>query len=139
MKKKLTPYNIEIRFSDCDLYGHVNNAVYLSYFEQARIHYFSLVVESNWDWVKNGVILKKNEVEYLLPLTLKNQARVFIFKEKIGEKSIVITYKIFNEKNELTTTGRSILIAFNYTLGKSIPINDELKKGILNFPSDELG
>lgn len=138
MKKKITPYSIEIRFSDCDLYGHLNNAVYLSYFEQARIHYFNIALESNWDWVQNGVILKKNEVEYHLPLTLNNQARVFIFKEKIGDKSVVLTYKIFNEKNELTTTGRSVLIAFDYSLGKSISINDELKKAILQFPSDEL-
>ena len=62
MKNKQTPYKIEIRFSDCDRYKHVNNAVYLTYFEQARIHYFGEILGENWDWTKNGVILKKHFV-----------------------------------------------------------------------------
>jgi len=127
MKNKQTPFKIEIRFSDCDIYKHVNNAVYLTYFEQARIHYFGEILGENWDWTKNGVILKTNTVEYLLPLTLQNKALIYIYIDSIGKKSFTLSYKIFNEKNELTTTGSSTLIAYNYDFNKSIEIDENLK------------
>ncbi|MDA0882981.1 MAG: thioesterase family protein, partial [Bacteroidetes bacterium] len=53
MKSK---YEIEVRFRDIDAMGHVNNAVYLSYFEQARIGFFNAIVDDKWDWNKLGVL-----------------------------------------------------------------------------------
>ena len=44
MKSSIQPYAPEIRFRDIDAMGHVNNAVFLSYFEQARIHFFRQLV-----------------------------------------------------------------------------------------------
>ena len=44
------PIKIQVRFSDLDTLGHVNNAVYLSYFEMARIAYFTPLLGENWDW-----------------------------------------------------------------------------------------
>ena len=50
---------IQIRFADCDLAGHVHNAAYLHYFEQARMHFFVAQLGDGWDWKKTGFILKK--------------------------------------------------------------------------------
>ena len=35
-----SPFEVQVRFSDIDLLGHVNNVAYFNYFEMARIHYF---------------------------------------------------------------------------------------------------
>ena len=48
----IKPAKISVRFADCDMMGHVNNAVYLSYFEEARMHYFAQMVDENWNWKK---------------------------------------------------------------------------------------
>jgi len=61
----INPPEIQIRFADIDIMGHVNNAVYLSYFEYTRVYYFEKLVGKKWDWKNNGTILIKNEVEYL--------------------------------------------------------------------------
>ena len=66
----LDSYRLQVRFSDCDMMQHVNNAVYLNYFEEARIHYFRQMLGMDWDWKKTGVILRKNELEYLKPVFL---------------------------------------------------------------------
>ena len=62
---KIEPAIIQVRYADVDSMGHVNNAVYLSYFENARLHYFKHMLGSNWDWKRDGIILLKNEVQYI--------------------------------------------------------------------------
>jgi len=63
MAEKLTDYKyktlIPIRFSDIDSFGHVNNAVYLTYFEIARIGYWKEII--NWDWSNTGIILGRSD------------------------------------------------------------------------------
>jgi acyl-CoA thioester hydrolase len=70
---KIEPLKIQVRFSDLDMLGHVNNVIYLSYFEMARIHYFTALVGAKWDWFNEGVLLVKNNVEYHIPILLHDQ------------------------------------------------------------------
>lgn len=44
----IKPVEIQVRFADLDVMGHVNNSVYLSYFEMARVHYFGELLGYNW-------------------------------------------------------------------------------------------
>jgi acyl-CoA thioester hydrolase len=76
---KIEPAKIQVRFSDCDMMGHVNNAVYLSYFEMARIYYFGILLAKDRDWKKEGVLLRKNEVEYLKPVLLHEVPEISVF------------------------------------------------------------
>ena len=74
MSKTTCP--ITIRFRDTDTMGHVNNAVYLSYFELARMDYFDKMMNSRWDWTKDGIILARNEIDYLAPVFLLDKIYV---------------------------------------------------------------
>lgn len=125
--------SIPIRFSDIDVMGHVNNAVYLTYFEQARIAFFSELIGEKWDWNKLGILLAKNEVEYLQPVLLNDQLTAETKIEKIGTKSIVIAYELFVErdgKRLLTTTGKSVLVCFDYLKSETIPVPEEWKAAL---------
>ena len=54
---------IPVRFSDIDAMGHVNNAIYLNYFEQARMSFFQESIGKEWDWKKDGIVLGRNEID----------------------------------------------------------------------------
>jgi acyl-CoA thioester hydrolase len=45
----IQPAAIQVRLTDIDILGHVNNSIYLTYFEMTRIHYFSQLVGPDWD------------------------------------------------------------------------------------------
>ena len=62
---------IPIRFCDMDLFGHANNAIFLTYFEQARSNYWTEII--GWDWDKMGIILAKAEVEFISPVVLTDE------------------------------------------------------------------
>ena len=114
---------IQVRFSDIDVMGHVNNAVYLSYFEMARVVLFSRLMGENWDWKKDGVILRKNEIDYIKPVLLNEEPEIFIFCKKIGNKSFVLEYDL-KVDNEIRATGSSLLVAFDSEMNitKEVPL-----------------
>jgi YbgC/YbaW family acyl-CoA thioester hydrolase len=70
---------------------HVNNAVYLSYFEEARIHYFRQLVGIHWDWNKTGILLRKNELEYIKPVFLHDPVEIAVYLKHLGDKSFNVS------------------------------------------------
>ena len=122
-----TPFRhpIEIRFADIDAAGHVNNAVYFNYFEQARINWFKQHI-GDWDWSERGLILVRNEIDYIHPVYLHDNIEVQVRNSRIGTKSFEQLYAVFRkeegDKHVLCTRGKSVLVCFNYSLGKSIEI-----------------
>lgn len=120
----IKPAKIQVRFADCDMMGHVNNAVYLSYFEQARLHYFAQLVGADWDYQKQGTLLVKNEIVYLKPVLLHNQPEIYVHLEEIGEKSFTFGYKVV-VNGDVCTTGTSKLVCFDFESKSSVPVFPE--------------
>ncbi len=126
---------IEIRYGDIDAQRHVNNARYFTYMEQARTKYIKalgLWVESDFDAI--GIILAEQSCRYLNPIQLESDIKVGVRTMRLREKSIETQYSIQDAltENELAV-GQAILVAYDYQLGKSIPIPDNWRVVISAF------
>lgn len=117
----IEPVKIQVRFADLDVLGHVNNSIYLSYFEMARVHYFNVVLGKDYNWLEEGFVLVKNEVEYLKPVYLNDDVRVAMTVEQIGNKSFTLSYTL-KVNDELRSKGSSVMVGFNGVTHKSIEI-----------------
>jgi acyl-CoA thioester hydrolase len=120
--------SIPIRFSDIDLFGHVNNAIYLTYFEQARSNYWNEIV--HWDWNAMGIILAKAEVEYLSPVVLTDKLFAYVRTSRIGNSSWDLEYVLVAEENGqqiVKAKGKTIQVSFDYKSNKSAPIPEKEK------------
>ena len=124
---QITPYSPEIRFSDIDAMGHVNNAVYFSYFEQARISYFRQLVGGQWNWKQYGVLVARNEIDYKLPILLQDRITIHIDVESMGIKSFTLNYRIERADGILCASGRSVMVCFDHQAGTSIAIPEQWK------------
>jgi acyl-CoA thioester hydrolase len=125
---------LDIRWSDMDEMRHVNNAVYLTYFEQARVYYFHEACQ--WDWKAIGAILANAHVDYLKPVVFPNPTYVYVRTSRLGTKSFEVNYLITSEVNgveELTTTGYTTMVMFDYKLNKSVLMPDYLKERLTNY------
>lgn len=123
MKNK---FPIQIRFCDVDSLGHVNNAFYLSYFEMARMLFMNKHIGRNWDWRNKGMILKKNEVEYIKPVYLYDQVEIEIIPQHLGNTSFTLDYVLY-ANGEVKCTGRSIMVCFNFVTNEKTQVYDEFK------------
>ncbi|MDG1175107.1 MAG: acyl-CoA thioesterase [Flavobacteriales bacterium] len=121
---------LQVRFNDLDMAGHVHNSEYLNYFEIGRIDFFNQVIAKDWDWKKQGILVARNELDYLKPIYFHNNIFVETHCEDIGKKSITLGYKIFNEKDgvkKLCSKGRSILVCFDFNKKESVEVFDQWK------------
>jgi len=125
---------LDIRWSDMDEMRHVNNAVYLTYFEQARVYYFHEACQ--WDWKEIGAILANAHVDYLKPVVFPNPTYVYVRTSRLGNKSFEVKYLITSEVKgveELTTTGSTTMVLFDYKANQSVPMPDYLRTRLKEY------
>mgnify|MGYP001044599889 CR=1 FL=1 len=123
---KIEPAIIQVRYADVDSMGHVNNAVYLSYFENARLHYFKHMLGSNWDWKRDGIILLKNEVQYIKSVLLEDVPKITISVEKIGGKSFVLGYEL-KVDDIVYCVGSSTLVCYDSSVQAPVLIPELMR------------
>jgi len=125
-------YPIQIRWADIDALNHVNNAVYLSYFEQARIDYFREAV--NWNWEEVGMILAKSCIEYHKPLLARDKAEVWLRVSRLGNKSFEMENSVVRQGingPELITSCSSVIVTYDYRNEVSVPIPEHVRTAVL--------
>jgi acyl-CoA thioester hydrolase len=120
---------LQIRFADLDILGHVNNSVYLTYFELARLHYFRYLVGDHWDWKKDGMVLVKNEVEYIKPVLVTDNPEIEMKVAHIGTKSFALYYELI-VNGVLYTKGLSVQVCYDSISGQSIPIPPQMLEAL---------
>ncbi len=125
---------LDIRWSDMDEMRHVNNAVYLTYFEQARVYYFHEACQ--WNWKEIGAILANAHVDYLRPVVFPNDTYVYVRTSRLGNKSFEVSYiitSIVKGVEELTTTGSTTMVMFDYKTNSSVPMPDHLRERLSSY------
>ncbi len=123
------PFKVQVRFADIDVMGHVNNAVYLSYFEMTRVHYFEHLLGSKWDYNKDGFLLARNEVDYILPIFLTDKPIIKMTTKNLGNKSFTFCYEIYVQE-ELRTKGLSVMVGYDSVNGKTIEIPAKMREAL---------
>ena len=130
---------IAIRFADIDAFGHVNNAIYLTYFEIARSSYWSEVV--HWNWEKMGIIIGRANIDYLKPIGRNDQVFAYVRTSRIGKSSFDLEYVLVRSDNgveEICTTGSTVCVSFDYHLNSSSPIPEEYRIKMQEFEALEI-
>lgn len=127
---------IQMRWNDLDPLGHVNNAIYVTYFEIARGRYM-LEACPKWNWQKDMFLIASVNVNFHKELLLTSQnARVHIRTSKIGNKSFVLDYKITSEKGGVETlhaSGSTTQIMFDMKSRGTIEVPDWVRESLENF------
>ncbi|MCU0357224.1 MAG: acyl-CoA thioesterase [Cyclobacteriaceae bacterium] len=125
-------FPIQIRFKDIDRMGHVNNAVYLTFIETARVHYFDSVVGHGNKWSHSvGLILARTEIDYKAPVFLRDTISVLTRCARIGTKSITIEWVMVRENSpteEVVAQGISVLVCYDYDKNATIAVPDEHRR-----------
>jgi acyl-CoA thioester hydrolase len=127
---------IEVRYGDLDPQGHVNNAKYLTYFEQARVHYFIELGLFNKDqsFMEIGVILADIHITYHAPTRFGDEINVGVKTTKIGNKSMTVEQYVMDANTgKIMASGIVVMVTFDYKELKTIPVPDEWRQKISGF------
>ncbi len=130
---------IPVQWAEMDAAGHVNNVIYLKWFEAARVAY---VDELEVDVIDNdfgaGFILARQECKYLLPLTYPDTVVCGIRTEEILEDRMVMHCEIFSRRHErLAAVARATMVTFDYRQRRKVPVPAALRQKIRNLEKEK--
>lgn len=126
---------IEVRYGDLDPQGHVNNAKFLTYIEQARVFYLKqLELWEGGSFLDMGIILADVQLTFRKAIQFGDPVRVGVCISQIGKKSMTSEYRLEDARDEsVFATGISVLVAYDYHARRSVPIPEEWRKVIQRF------
>lgn len=118
---------IELRFADLDLYNHVNNVVYFSYLETARVRLFQDVFR---ELTAQGILLLvgKAECEYRLPILYDDPVVVTLWIARIGTTSFDIDYRIHDGGNRTFALARTVMVCFDSRAKRTTAVPESLRR-----------
>jgi acyl-CoA thioester hydrolase len=107
-----------VRFRDCDAMGHVNNAVFSTYLEEARIG------------VLGGLtpfILARVEIDFRSQLRAGEQIEIGTRCSRIGTKSFELEHQIRSD-GRVVADARSVLVGYDYQREASVRLSEEIRR-----------
>jgi acyl-CoA thioester hydrolase len=116
---------IDLRFSDLDLYGHVNSAVYFTYLETARVKLFREVFQELTD---QGVfiVVGRAECDYKYPILLNDTVVVSLWMSRIGAASFDLTYRIHDTDDRTFATALTTMVCIDSVNKKPVAVPERL-------------
>ncbi|MFW7377472.1 MAG: acyl-CoA thioesterase [Oligoflexus sp.] len=108
-------YPIQVRFCDTDALGHINNAVYLSYFEASRVDWLNLLQERLPELKSEvlPIILARAEIDFLQQAYLHDRIEVHASIAHIGKTSFQQVYELRSPDRGVLARGRAVLVWFD--------------------------
>ncbi|CAM3107625.1 thioesterase family protein [Filibacter tadaridae] len=115
---------ITVRFSETDMYGHLNNTIPFSYFEYARIEYFKHIgLMSDWlNPVSETIpVVADLQCDFVKQVFFDETVNLYVKVATIGNSSIDIHYMAKNGNGDIVFTGRGTVVQIGRRTGKSVP------------------
>ena len=119
---------ISVRWRDMDAMGHVNNAKYVSYLEEARVRWMNTVPGVSMSDRIAPVVAATN-VNYRAPIVWPNDIVVELYVERLGNASVTIAHRIVDEKDAamLYSDGNVVVVWMDTQTGKSAPLPEAIR------------
>lgn len=128
------PVSIEVpvQWGDQDAFGHVNNTIFLRWFESARIAYCRRVgLSAPRDGAGVGPILAAISCNYRRQVTFPDTVRIGSRIARIGRTSLVMEHAILGEvSGALVADGSSTIVVFDYEAQTPTPVPAEIRRAI---------
>jgi acyl-CoA thioester hydrolase len=120
-----------VRFGDTDMMGHVNNAAYSTFLEDARIAFF----QGAWGTPEGqgALILARTELDFVRPAHFGlGPVRTSLWVEHIGTKSFRLGY-VLNQSESVVARAATVLVGYDYTANASRALTDAEKAALAPF------
>ncbi|WP_433856343.1 acyl-CoA thioesterase [Streptomyces kronopolitis] len=109
-------YSCPLRWSDMDAFGHVNNAVFVRYLEEARIDFMRRLAPGDGSpSFTGGSVVARHEIDYVRPLVHRHTpVTVELWVTKISAASMTVGYEVKDE-DTLYLRASTVVVPYNFT------------------------
>lgn len=125
---------IEVRYGDLDPQGHVNNAKYLTYMEQARVSYIRhLGLREGQAFLDVGMVLADLQVTFHAPIFFGDAVRVGVRFTRLGNKSLDSECSIEGQDGGVFASSKAVMVTYDLRAGQTVTIPNAWREKIMEF------
>jgi acyl-CoA thioester hydrolase len=118
-----------VRFRDLDAMGHVNNAVFLTYIESARVAFLQrLGLASSLEDM--SIIVARIEIDFRAPVGFGEEVEVAVRASRFGEKSFDLEYEL-RVGGKVVAQAKSVLVSYDYDRREAVELPQEWRKKLV--------
>jgi acyl-CoA thioester hydrolase len=121
-----------VRFRDLDAMGHINNAVFATYVEQARVEYLAslgVLRTAVYDTSEQSMILARLEIDFRAQGEPTGEVEIGVRAARVGTKSFELSYAIEQGGKRIADAG-TVLVAYDYSRNESVPVPDRWRDAL---------
>lgn len=121
---------LPVQWGDMDAFGHVNNVVYIRWFESARVDLLNSTKPNSVTMAAGGIgpILASITCNYQRQLHFPDTVLVGSRWGKLGRSSVTIEHSVFSVQQQLpVANGTSVIVVFDYDTNRPVRIPDDLR------------
>jgi acyl-CoA thioester hydrolase len=124
-----------VRWDDIDAFGHVNNAKYLTYIQEARFQWsFYQYASKNEKPTLVEMVVAKAEIDYLVPIYEGGRFYdINLWVESIGNSSFVMGYEIVGDNAVVHAKVKSVQVAVSLETKKSRPLSEPEREFLTQY------
>jgi len=116
-----------VRWDDIDAFGHVNNAKYLTYIQEARFLWAPIV----------EMVVARAEVDYIAPIYEGGRFYdVTLWVEAIGNSSFTMGYEVIGDNGVVHAKVKTVQVAVSMETKKSRPLTDAEREFLNKYLKD---
>jgi acyl-CoA thioester hydrolase len=113
-----------VRWDDIDAFGHVNNAKYLTYIQEARFLWSSII----------EMVVARAEVDYMEPIYEGGRFYdVNLWVESIGNSSFTMAYEVVGDNGVVHAKVRTVQVVISMETKKSRPLKDSEREFLTTY------
>jgi len=129
-------YLCPLRWSDMDAYGHVNNVVFLTYLEEARVDMLFVHAgsEAATEQLASGVVVARHEIDYKVPLVFRpDPVPIDLWVLELGASSFTIGYEIKDDDGPVYVRAATVMVPYDVKAGRPRRVSDEEREALSAF------
>jgi acyl-CoA thioester hydrolase len=116
----------QVRFRDLDPMGHVNNAVFLTYIESARVAFLRQLGAAP-TLEDMTIIVARIEIDFRAPVRLGDEVEITARVSRFGDKSFDLDHELLVD-GKVVAEAKSVLVTYDYGKREAVPIPDDWRE-----------
>ena len=129
---------LQIRFNDIDLFGHLNNSVYVQFLDMGKLAYFKQFMGGGFEHEPTVPVVANLNVNFHAPTLIDEELSVLTGVASISTSSLILEQRIVNSKGAVKCTATTVMVNIDRRTGQSAPVSDTWRSALAEFEGREL-
>lgn len=123
--------DLQIRFNDIDILGHLNNTVYFSFYDTGKAYFFEHMLGGKVDWQRVECVIANVDCAYISPIYFGEEVAVYTRCLSISEKSFRLQQIILEKKTgQLKSACETVMVSYDPVERKTVPLSERYRRAL---------